>query len=68
MAATIAVPDEKHRLKISWKSLRNLLHPGNGPGMAWGLREMTVVISAATVFVGAELGAVARQPVTIDTR
>ena len=55
-------------LKVSWKSLRNLLHPGHWPAMAWVILAMAVVITTATVFVGAELGAVARQPVTIDTR
>jgi len=68
MSATIVATDGCTVLKLGWKSLRNLLRPGQWPAMTWVILAMAVVISAATVFVGAELGAVARQPVTIDTR
>jgi len=54
--------------KFQWKTIRDRLRPGRWPAMVWIVLAMAVVVSAATVVVGRELGAVAREPLLIDTR
>ena len=55
-------------MKFQWKALRDRLRPGRWPAMVWVVLAMAAVTSVATVVVGRELGAVAREPLLIDTR